>query len=96
MPIEVNGFVIGDDEVRKEALRLAGQYPWKMAPASQDKTLDLFNTAEQNIVSQVLLAQYASTYPPFVDPELVDREVAGHLEANKNEDARGEENPVGD
>ena len=71
MPINVNGFVVPDDEVRQEALRLANQYPWKAAPASRHKSLELFNTAERNIVNRLLLAQYANTYPPYVDPEVL-------------------------
>jgi hypothetical protein len=82
MPINVNGFIVSDEMLREEATRLAHEYPWKSAPQSTQKAIELFSAAEKSVVNHVLLSQYVASYPIPLDPALVEREVAGQKTQN--------------
>ena len=82
MPINVNGYTVSDEMLREEATRLAHEYPWKTAPQTPQKAIELFSAAEKNVVNHVLLTQYVASYPIPLDPALVERELAGQKAQN--------------
>jgi formylglycine-generating enzyme required for sulfatase activity len=63
MPIDVNGYTVADEMLREEATRLAHEYPWRAAPQSTQKAIELFSAAEKNVVNHVLLSEYVLAYP---------------------------------